>query len=211
MILVLAGHGLLSRRIVVSKMRLNSKYLIGLLIIILVSVNGYAFGATQPGTVVVPVGESKIVDFSVQNGGGATEDVIATLSVVTGEDIVELIEDNEYLIPAGGERIAKVKVNVPRSANPDDKWGVKLAFRAEPVEPSVPSGMVSLGYGVDIRFDVVASEPVKETPPIPTAEVTRVSNNGVYVILVIAAIAIIIYFLMRKKKTVPKSIGKKRK
>ena len=199
MILLQEAHGQLWRRIVVSKMK--AKIILIFVVFILSNFSVLGFGATQPGTVFVPIGESKIVDFSVQNGGGATEDVIATLSVVTGEDIVELIENNEYLIPAGGETTAKVKINVPSNANPDNTWDVKLSFRAKPVEPSSPSGMVALGYGVDVRFGVVASEPVKETPPIPTAQATReVNYNGVYVV-VIAVIAIIIYFLTRKKKT----------
>ena len=191
----------------VSKMKTN--IILIFVVFILSSFSVLGFGATQPGTVVVPVGESKIVDFSVQNGGGATEDVIATLSVVTGEEIVELFEDNAYSIPAGGERVAKVKINVPRSASPDDVWNVKLAFRAEPVNPSKPTGMVALGYGVDIRFNVLASEPAKELPPVPTAQATReVSYNGVYVV-VIAVIAIIIYFLTRKKKTTQAARKKK--
>lgn len=197
-------------------MKINLKYLIGFFILILVSVNVYSFGATQPGTVFVPVGESKIVEFSVQNGGGATEDVIATLGVITGEEIVEFVEDNAYLIPAGGETTAKIKVNVPRNANLNDLWNVKLSFRAEPVKSSTLSGMVALSNGVDIKFDVVASEPVVEeiAPFVGTGEVTKeVSYNPIYVVAIIAAIAIIIYFLTRKKKIAIKAdtISRKKK
>ena len=194
-------------------MKINLRYLIGILVLVLISSNAYSFGATQPGTVFVPVGESKVIDFSVQNGGGATEDVIATLSVVTGADIVEFIEDNAYMVPAGGETTAKIKINVPRNANPDDKWNVKLSFRAKPVESSVLSGMVALSNGVDIRFDVVASEPVVEPPSIiPTAEVVReVSSNGVIALVVIIIAAIIIYLITRKKKMANVEVKRKRK
>lgn len=187
------------------------KGLIGFLVMILIIPLTFGFGVTQPGTIFLSPGESKIIDFSVQNGGGATDDVIAILSVAEGKDVVELIEDNSYFVPASGETKAKVKIKVPYDASPEDKWNVKLTFRAAQTEPSILSGMVALSYGVDIKFDVVASEPVKELPPVPTAQATRVSYNGVYAVIVIAAIAIIIYFLTRKKKTIPKNIGKKRK
>ncbi len=194
-------------------MKINLRYLIGILVLVLISSNAYSFGATQPGTVFVPVGESKVIDFSVQNGGGATEDVIATLNVVTGKEIVEFIEDNAYMVPAGGETPAKIKINIPRNANPDDRWSVKLSFRAKPVNPSELSGMVALSNGVDIKFDVVASEPVVETPPAPTAQVTREvsSNNTTYVIIALIVIAVIIYFLTRKKKTANVEVKRKRK
>ena len=180
--------------------KMKIKNLLTFVVFILFSISVLGFGATQPGTVFVPVGESKIVDFSVQNGGGAKEDVVATLTVVDGEEIVELIEDNKYFIPINGEAVAKIKVKVPANANPDDKYNVKLSFRAEPVSPSIPSGMVSLGYGVDIKFDVVASEPVIETPSIPTGQVTKnVSYNSTYVIIALIVVALIIYLLTKRK------------
>ena len=182
--------------------KMKIKNLLIFVVFILFSFSVLGFGATQPGTVFVPAGESKIADFSVQNGGGDKDDVIATLTVVDGEEIVELVEDNKYFIPINGEVVAKVKVKVPRNANPDDKYNVRLSFRAEPVGPSIPSGMVSLGYGVDIKFDVVASEPVIETPSIPTGQATReVNYNGAIVLAIVIAAGVIIYFATRKKKT----------
>src|SRR3989344_6822884 len=182
---------------------MKTKNLIIFVVLILFSFSVLGFGATQPGTVFVPAGESKIVDFSVQNGGGAKDDVIATLTVVDGEEIVELVEDNKYFIPINGEVVARVKVKVPANANPDDKYNVKLSFRAEPVGPSIPSGMVSLGYGVDIKFDVVASEPVSEfSATAPTGEAVRgVNYKSSIVISIVVIAAIVIYFATRKKKS----------
>ncbi|MBI2106245.1 hypothetical protein HYT56_05435 [Candidatus Woesearchaeota archaeon] len=173
------------------------------IVFILFSFSVLGFGATQPGTVFVPAGESKIVDFSVQNGGGAKEDVVATLAVVDGEEIVELVEDNKYSIPINGEVIAKVKVKVPANANTNDKWNVKLSFRAEPVGSSIPSGMVSLGYGVDIKFDVVASEPAEETAPFAaTGEATKELEVGniLIALILLASAAIAGRYYLRKRK-----------
>ena len=183
--------------------KMKIKNLLIFVVFILFSFSALGFGATQPGTIFVPAGDSKIVDFSVQNGGGAKDEVVATLTVVDGEEIVELVEDNKYFIPINGEVVARVKVKVPANANPDDKYNVRLSFRAEPVGPSIPSGMVSLGYGVDIKFDVVASEPVKEAAPLPTTTqaIREVNYNGAVVLAIVIAAGVIIYCATRKKKT----------
>ena len=170
-----------------------------------ISVNGSGFGVTQPGTLVIPAGESKIVDFSVQTGAGDTQNVMAKLEVLNGEEIVELIENPEYFVPASGQTIAKIKINIPKSAQPDDSWRVELAFKAKPTE-AVSTGMVTLGQGIKIGFNVVASEPVVQETP--TGQVTReVSYNPTYVIIALIIIALIVYLVTRKKT----SKGKKKK
>ena len=170
-----------------------------------ISVNGSGFGVTQPGTLVIPAGESKIVDFSVQTGAGDTQDVIAKLEVLNSEEIVELIENPEYFVPASGQTIAKIKINIPKSAKPNDSWRVELAFKAKPTE-AVSTGMVTLGQGIKIGFNVVASEPVVQETP--TGQVTReVSYNSVYVVVALIVVALIVYLIARKNK----GKGKKRK
>ena len=71
--------------------KMKIKNLLIFVVFILFSFSALGFGATQPGTIFVPAGDSKIVDFSVQNGGGASGDVVATFNVFDGEEVVELI------------------------------------------------------------------------------------------------------------------------
>lgn len=174
-------------------------WIVSVFMLLSISVNGLGFGVTQPGTLIIPAGESQIVEFSVQTGAGDTQDVTAKLEVLNGEEVVELIESPEYFVPASGQTIAKIKINIPKSAQPDDSWRVELAFKAKPIE-SISTGMVTLGQGIKIGFDVVASEPV--TPEIPTGQVTKeVSYNPIYVIIALIVIALVIYLIARKKKS----------
>ena len=158
----------------------------------------FGFGVTQPETIFVSPGENRIVDFSVQNGAGAIEDVIVKLEVLSGKDIVELIEDNEYFVPAGGENFAKIRINIQSDAQPDDTWNVKLSFKTKPIGP-LNTGMVSLGYGVNIGFDVAIARPVKEKT-LSLWFIGEVDYNIIYGIAIVIMVAIIIYLLKGKKK-----------
>ena len=177
-----------------------------LLPIIAINVNAFGFGVTQPSTIFISPGESKIVEFSVQTGSGDIEDVMAKLDIVNGNELIEIIEDTEYFVPASGETKAKIKLNMPKDANPKDQFHITLSFKANPIREE-QGKMVSLGYGVDINFDVFASEP-EFSPPIPTGQVTKEINYnsiiGPIVVIVIAAIAT---FLIARRK--PKNKAKK--
>ena len=171
-----------------------------LLILIVILINSFSvlgFGATQPNTVVIAPGESQIVEFSVQNGGGAVDDVNAVLEIQEGQDIIELIEDNKYFIEAGGETTAKIKINIPKNANEDDKWNVRISFKATPVKGTEELSMVDLGYGVLIKFDVVAKELVKTE--IPTGSAVRdVSSSSMYFFIILIIIIAVLYILNKK-------------
>lgn len=176
------------------------------LILISISVNAVGFGVTQPGAVVIAPGESKIVDFLIQTGAGDKEDVTATLEIVRGKEIIELIENNEYLVPASGETKASIKINMPKDAKPDDKWKIELSFKAKPITQTKEEKMVGLGYGVNINFDVMVSEPEKVSN-LPTGEAVReikTYNNLIIAIVVILVIGIVAYFLWKKKKPISK-------
>ena len=118
--------------------------LIFVLVLLAINVNAVGFGVTQPSTIFLPPGENKIVEFSVQTGAGDKEAVIATLGVIKGSEIIELIEDTKYLVPASGETKARIKLNMPENAKPEDIWKIVLEFKAAPINPEENNKMVSL-------------------------------------------------------------------
>jgi len=206
-------------------MKNNIKILLILIAFVFISfdVNAAGFGVTQPGETIIAPGESKIIKFSVQTGAGDTEDVIATFDILGGNEIVELIEDNEYLVPASGETFARIKINVPSDASLDDRWKVRLSFKSRSVEETISDGSVGLTQGVKISFDVLASESIKESPPIPTVQresppiptaqvVKEINYDSYYIVgssLTLIFVIIAIYYLERKRGI--RSSKKKRK
>ncbi len=170
-----------------------------LLVLIFVSYNVNAFGVVNPANpVVVSIGETKDIDLLIQNGAGATEEVITKIEILEGNNIVQL-EKEEYLVPANKEVNAKLKIIIPKDAKIGDKWNVKLSFKAT---PKGKEGMVSMGYGVIINFDVLTQQPAAETP---TGQITReVSKTNIYTAIGVIIIATIIFLLLRKKKITKK-------
>jgi len=178
--------------------------LIATFIFVSFNVNAFGFGVTQPETIVIGPGENRIVDFSVQTGAGDTQDIIAILTVFEGKDIVELIENNEYFVPGGGETTAKIKINIPSNAKINDKFKVGLLFKTKPADASASQGNIALGQGLKISFDVLVSEPKKETPPLTGSATRKIGYNSSIAGVIIIAIGILIYLLINRRK------GKKR-
>lgn len=172
------------------------KILLGLLILIFVINNAGAFGVATPfagNSVYIPAGETKDLAFIIQNGAGATEEVIAKIEVLEGNEIIKSIDKEEYLVPAEGEVSATIKIATPRKAIPDDKWNVKLYFKA--TSPS-KEGKVNIGQGVVISFDVIAEERTE----MPTGQITKeIPKTNIYIAIGIIIIVTIIYLLTRKK------------
>ena len=176
-----------------------SKIILGLIVLIYLISNANAFGVVNPANpVVVSIGQTKDIDLLIQNGAGATEDVITKIEILEGNNIVQL-EKEEYLVPANKEVNAKLRINVPRDAKIGDKWNVKLSFKAT---PEGKEGMVSMGYGVVINFDVLTQQPAAE---IPTGQITReVSKTNIYTAIAVIIIATILFFLLKRKKSIKK-------
>ena len=175
-----------------------SKIILMLLVLIFVSYDVNAFGVVAPNSpIVVSIGETKDLSLSIQNGAGATEDVITKIEVLEGSEIIQL-DQEEYLVPANGEITAKLKIIIPRDANIDGKWNVKLSFKAT---PKGKEGMVSMGYGVIINFDVLAQQPTETPTGKVTKEILGYNTNVILAVLIIIATLIILYILERKKKT----------
>lgn len=170
-----------------------------LLVLIFVSYNVNAFGVVTPtNPTVVSIGETKDLSLSIQNGAGATEDVIAKIEILEGSEIIKL-EKEEYLIPANKEITAKLKIIIPKDAKIGDKWGVKLSFKAT---PSSKNGMVNMGQGVTINFDVLTQQPIQEIPTGGAIREINFSNAKIAITVII--IATIIFFLLRRKKSIKK-------
>lgn len=176
------------------------KILMGLIILIFISFNANAFGVAAPfagdNPVVVLPGETKELDFLIQNGAGATEAVNTKVDVISGSEIVE-IDKREYNVPINGEVVAKIRVKVPEYASESDKWSVILQFKT--TNPG-KSGVVGVGYGVTTQFNVVTKEPI--TVETESGKIVEGANytNFLFSIIFVVIVVIIIYLIEKRGK-----------
>ena len=192
------------------------KILLGVLILIFLINNVSAFGVASPfasdSPVVVAPGESKELVFSIQNGAGAVEDINAKVEILDGKDIAKIIGNNVYLVPAGGEVPAKIRVNVPKSATKDDKWTVKISVKT--IAPN-EAGAMNIGHGIITGFDVLTVPLTK--PEIPTGSVVKENlgyNNFLVTLILVVIVGVITYLIQKgnkpKLKKKNKTKGKKK-
>ncbi len=187
-------------------------------IIILLSINVYAFGVSTSywpeNPLVLEPGESRDVYFTLQNGAGATEDVIAKVELINGKDITQLLDkDDSYLVPAGGSVRVNLRVTIPDNAKVGDTYTVGISATST---PSKVRGPVLFGSGVDATFPILIQkhEPVPITPTAEAVKEVKKEYNLLSLVgmLLVIAIVIFIFYKLHYKKsgTDTKKRGKKR-
>ena len=183
----------------------KKRVLISLLIafLILVSINHvYAFGISSPymenKQLNLYPGAIKDLEFVLQNGGGATEDVKIKIEIINGSEIASITDSEDiYLVPAGGRAISNIRISIPETAT--DKYTVKIGFSTVTERTS---STFSFGSRIDQSFDVIVGEkPVPSPQPSPEQleETKKSSNKGlVYLLIGIIILLLIISLTIRK-------------
>jgi len=179
------------------------KIIFGICILTILSSLTLAFGVSTPyysdKPLVLKPGESRDVILTMQNMAGATDDLTVQAAVLSGGAVAEIIDQETiYEVPAGSDDIkTNLRVRMPNDANPGDKWGVEVDFKTINTKGG---GMVSMGLGAAISFDVITSEAVKSEEAQPE---TKGSQNpflwttALVVLIIIIVIAVRAY---RKRK-----------
>ncbi|MFH1210223.1 MAG: hypothetical protein V1663_05565 [archaeon] len=181
------------------------KIIIFMCMFLLLSISVFAFGVSSPyysdNPLVLSPGESKDVAFSLQNMAGATQDLNVELEVITGQDLVTVLEQPQmYYVPANSEDVkSNIRVTVPSTAVPGDNFNIVLNFKSL---NSGEGGMVDLGLGTRISFGVVVAAPPQEPEvQIPeTVPEAEGNNNLIYYIVIIVIILILLLIVFAKKK-----------
>lgn len=168
----------------------NLKFILSLLMISLsMMFLASAFGVSAPcwegNPVTVSPGEETVVNLNLQNGAGATDAVTVKVDVLEGKDIASLSQE-QYVIAAGGSQNIPLTLSIPSSAKAGDSYVFKV--EAKTITAGV-SGGVSMGLGMKVTCNAIVTLPAKAK-----------SNNTLYLIVIIAVLAIAVYFLTRKKK-----------
>ncbi len=157
-----------------------------LVILILVSLVT-AFGISSPYKQDRPLemmkGQTETVNINLQNMVG-NEDITVRAEVVEGTGIASLTRTTYTVKAKTHDTFVPLKITVPKDASGTKT--VKAEFKT--VEEG-EEGMVTLGTGYAVTFDVIISE--KE---IPT------TSTGLIVLIIIIVLIILAYLVLKKRK-----------
>ena len=160
----------------------------GLFAVLILSGIVAAFGVSAPYWETNPLnivkGETKSVDLNLQNMVG-TEDITVQAAVTQGGDIASLSQST-YVVKAGtSNMIAPLKVAIPANATVGTQ---KVIVEFKTI--SEGAGMVAMGTGMTISFNVIVNEPEKK----------GLSAGLWYLIVAIIIVLVIIWIVLARKK-----------
>lgn len=144
-------------------------------------------------------GESKQIEFVLQNGGGATEDINVRPNILQGSEVIKITDSTDtYLVPAGGRISVNAIVSIPSDAEIGDRHLIKISFTT--VTEAGLGGM-GIGSGIEQSFNAVVGkeEEVPALPEIPE-ETKKISTSTYLIILVLAVILVLIIIIVLKRR-----------
>ena len=164
--------------------------ILSILLTNLVLAFGVASSYWKGNPVTIAPGETKTIDFRLQNTGTSDETVKAEIS--KGGEIATL-KQNEYLVKAGTTATKVfIEIRVPSNVTIDTTYSVTISFKT--ITPGTSA--VSTAVGTDTSFDVLVNLP--ENPKEEKFNFTWI------IILAIAILIIVIIIIILKRKSVKK-------
>jgi LPXTG-motif cell wall-anchored protein len=143
--------------------------------------------------------DSKITDleFVLQNGGGATENISVRVSILEGLDIASITDTSNIYTVIPGEKVpVNVRITLPTNVTVGNSYNIRLEFSTI---TEGQSGQFGFGTGQEQNFKVL----------IVTKEITETNNlTYLYLIVGILLLAFIIVLLLIKRRN--KAIIKKK-
>ena len=172
-----------------NKLKITNAFLLSLMLFSLVGAAGVTSPYWEGNPMNAQVGTTTTVDIVIQNMVGE-EDLTFEAVVTEGNDIAS-ISKTTYKVPANTkDTIAPIKIKISKDTELGSTQKVKIEFKTV---SEGDSGMVTLGTGMTVSFDVIAVENTKETP------ILLYSIIGA-IILILIIVGIIIAAKKKKKK-----------
>jgi hypothetical protein len=175
---------------------------LALMMVLLVS-SVSAFAISNPywreNPLIISPGESAKATLVLNNGGGATESMVVSCSIIEGADLAMVTSAEESSIPAGGKASVDVQVSIPSNASLGAKT-IKLSCR--PISPENTAGPVGIGQAIDQTVYLLVVEKQAGEAETEITE-TETSNLVWYVIiglLILIILLAIVFSALKKKK-----------
>jgi len=145
--------------------------------------------------------DSKItnLEFVLQNGGGATENVTIRVNILEGSEITNITDDdNIYTVSPGAQVPVNLRITLPENVMIGNTYNVRLEFSTVTLGQS---GEFGFGTGQEQSFKVVVvKEIVQKTP-------ANFLSSKLFLPLIIGILLILlimIMFLIRRKQKLSK-------
>ena len=156
-----------------------------------VTAAGVAFPYTSDNPLSLKPGESKDVQFYLQNNAGDNESMTLRASVTNGTEIATITDySKDYVVPYGVKNPGvpvTIRITPPTVCSKGDKYNVILSFTSV---TQGAKGQFALGSAFDRSFDVVMADSCSTGNSSPT----------IYIIVAVIIIALIILFYRRRNK-----------
>jgi uncharacterized membrane protein len=131
------------------------------------------------------------LQYVLQNGGGATEDINVKVAILNGSDIATITDSSDtYKVSPGQQIPVNLRITLPADVQAGNTYDIRLSFVTV---AAGQSGEFGFGTGQQQNFKVVVIKPT----PLST-------NNGIktflYIIIAVLAVLIIIVLVLIKRK-----------
>jgi hypothetical protein len=174
---------------------INNKIYVSLAMLVLLGISFVsAFSVSSPymeNKTLNLVPDSKITDlqFVLQNGGGATENVSIKVNILEGSEIASLLEESGIYTVSPGEKIpVNLRINIPENSKVGDIYNIRLEFITI---SSGQSGEFGFGTGQEQSFKVVISKEIVPENNLFSKKIFLYLIIGILLVLLIITIILI--------------------
>lgn len=145
-------------------------------------------------------GESKYIQFTLENSIAEQNDARVKVSLLESGDIAEIIGETEFIVPPGAKnQNIIIKITLPKDAEIGKTYNIKFGVRSQDEEQQ---GNVQLNVGYDAEFPVIVTEKSQATQD-PIAQEQKSNANLIFFIIPFILIGIIVaMYIVYKKKQV---------
>ena len=140
-------------------------------------------------------GETKYVEFNLENSVSEKEDAKAIVELLDSQNIAEITSQKEFIIPPGSkENKIIIKISIPKGTEIGNTYNIKFSVRSPQNEKE---GIVQINIGYDVEFPIII---VSQSEISNKSSKETASYKAIIVILLLAVILIIAYLIYRKNK-----------
>jgi len=143
-------------------------------------------------------GETKYIQFSLENSVNEQENAKVVVSLVDSGGIAEIVGNTEFIVPPGSkDQKIILKISLPKDAEIERVYNIKFSVR--PTSTS-QTGNVQLNIGYDAEFPVLVTEKSEVSQDQVPGEESKLNIIFLIIPAVLIAIILILYFVYKKKQ-----------
>lgn len=179
----------------------NLTIIIGILLVLSLASFASAISVSKPymenNQLNLTLGQTKDLEFVLQNGGGATEPINVKVRIVEGSELIRITDESDiYLVAPGALVPVHFQIIVPEGTEFGESYPILIEF----LEANLNENTLSIGMGIDQSFNVFLAK-----TPAEIEKERKSKNNmillGVILLVLIVLILIIITLVKKKKRT----------